>query len=285
MASDIIALFKPKITIMALMLAISGMMQANSYSKPSLANAFFSLLAIALLIASACALNMYIERNSDGLMERTKNRPLPSGRLSPTIALILGIFGLSISNMLIFYYCGNLTFYLSLASVGIYLFFYTPLKPISSSALFIGSIPGAMPVMLGYVARSDAIDEKAIALFAWAYLWQIPHFLAISIFREKEYEKANIPVISSVYGVKRAKTLILGSAWLLIGATYFLMITDVMGGMWIAASLILNLWFLFSCHKDKSALSKDLWAQKIFKASLVYQSLIFFFITANAIVT
>src|SRR5580704_14926941 len=183
--TDIISLTKPRITLMAVLLAIAGALQVKS--GVLFINRFWSLLAIGLLVSGASALNMYVERDLDKKMSRTKDRPLPSGRLSPMWALILGLLLFFLSCLIFFFSRDYLTLLLGFISLFIYIFCYTPLKKISWAALLVGSIPGAMPVVLGYTSVSEIIDNKALALFLWAYLWQVPHFLAISLFREQEY--------------------------------------------------------------------------------------------------
>jgi protoheme IX farnesyltransferase len=183
--TDIISLTKPRITLMAVLLAMAGALQSkNIFLFTSM---LWSILGIGLLVSGSSVLNMYVERDLDKKMDRTKDRPLPAGRLNPLWALAFGCL-LSLVSCWVFFLNNNyLTLCLGIISLFVYILCYTPLKKKSWIALLVGSMPGAMPVVLGYTSVSHVIDMKAVALFLWAYLWQIPHFLAISLFRAGIY--------------------------------------------------------------------------------------------------
>jgi protoheme IX farnesyltransferase len=171
---------------------------------------------------------------------------------------------------------------LGLASLVLYVFCYTPLKQKTWMALIIGSIPGAMPVALGYISLANKVDVKVVALFFWAFLWQIPHFLAISLFREHEYTQAGFPVLSERWGIYVAKWVLLGTSWLLVASTFGLYLTGMISLMPLFLCLFLGVFFLVVCHRGSFSDSTDRWARRAFKASLVYQGLLFLVLIAAA---
>lgn len=277
---DIFALTKPKITVMTVFLSFAGLLHAKQAFV--FWPAFLVLLGIGALVSGSSALNMYLERDLDRYMARTKDRPLPSGRIESFWAVIVGVFCSVISCLLIYASSNVLTLILGALSLILYVFLYTPLKRKTWFALVIGSVPGAMPVMLGYTAYANTIDEKALALFFWAFLWQIPHFIAISLFREQEYTEAGFPVLSATYNEKSAKIALLGTSWLLVLSTVFMYVSHVISAANLACCLSLGVYFLFVCHKGAFSMNTSTWARRAFKASLVYQSLLFVLLVIDA---
>jgi protoheme IX farnesyltransferase len=283
---DLLALTKPNISLMALLLAIAGFLHAPSVQQPILLlPALACMIAIYLLVGGANSLNMYCEYQKDALMVRTKNRPIPAQRLKPLWGLVLGLSLCLISSLILLFCANTYTFLLSLIALVLYVLVYTPLKQKTWISLFIGSIPGAMPVMLGYMSKSGVMDQKVIALFLWAFLWQIPHFLAISIFREAEYTKAGFIVAPKVFGINISKFLVLITSWLLVISTITLYLTDIIciGSLFI--SLGLGGWFLYISHKNFFNKDYNAWAKKTFKASLIYQSILFFLLLGESFIS
>jgi protoheme IX farnesyltransferase len=157
----------------------------------------FMLVGLSLIIASACAINNYLDRDIDALMERTKNRPIPSGAISPNRALWFGIMLGLVGSLVLFFHANLLTLGAALFGWIVYVFVYSPLKRRSTFALYVGAIAGAMPPLVGYAAVTNALDSPALLLFAFLFLWQIPHFLAIAVYRYDEYTAAGIPLLVS----------------------------------------------------------------------------------------
>ncbi|USN50220.1 MAG: protoheme IX farnesyltransferase [Myxococcales bacterium] len=282
MARDLLALTKPKITIMALLVAAGGLLHARP--QQSLWPALFSLVGIAFLVSGSSALNMYLEREHDQKMTRTRTRPLPAGRLNARWAVFIGILCTISSSFILWQSTNVLTLVAGLTSLVLYVWCYTPLKQYSWTALLVGSVPGAMPVMLGYIAITGVIDKKALALFLWAFLWQIPHFLAISLFRESEYTKAGFPVLSRVIGRDLTKCSILLTSWLLVFSTFVLYWADVFGNFLCIGALTVGGWFLLLCHQGYKTMDTDIWARRAFKGSLIYQTILFVLIIISAFV-
>lgn len=186
--NDLMDLFKPKLTILVVVTLLVGVFLAPLQINIILLT--ISLIAIWFQAAGSLALNSYIEREADKHMERTKDRPLPSGRLKPIVAVYWG-WGLIIVGTLILVWSSNiLTAFLGLFAALSYLYLYTPLKQKSPYALYVGAVPGALPTLMGWTTVTDSIGPVGIYLFGILFLWQIPHFMAISLYRKNEYGMA-----------------------------------------------------------------------------------------------
>jgi protoheme IX farnesyltransferase len=157
------------------------------------------LIALALVIGSACAYNNVIDREIDRQMERTRDRPLPANRLTPSQALaaafLLAVIGFSLLSLLS----------PSAAAIALfghlgYTLLYSRLKPLTPYATLIGAIPGAAPPVVGYAAAGGSLDSTALLLFLLLFLWQMPHFYAIALFRQHDYAAAQIPVWPERFG-------------------------------------------------------------------------------------
>jgi len=171
----------------------------------------FSIVDISYLIiggilvtGSANGFNQILEKNHDKLMERTSQRPLPFGKLSSFQAIIFAVF-IGVFGLFILYHVstgGPKSCLFALLSILLYVLVYTPLKRISPIAIFVGSFPGAIPVLLGWVAATNDFGLAAGILFAIQFFWQFPHFVAISWVLDKEYKKAGFKMI---YGGEKGK--------------------------------------------------------------------------------
>jgi len=279
---DIVALTKPKITLMTIVVALGGMLLAHR--EAAYANIVLGLVGIAFLVSGSSAFNMYWERNYDALMLRTKDRPLPSGRLQPGWALLLGWI-LSLAALPALYFgTNNLTAILGIFSLVAYVLLYTPMKRISSSALVIGAVPGAMPVLMGYTAVSGKLDVSGLTLFGLAFFWQLPHVIAISIFRKDEYTKAGYPVVAEITGIFIAKILIFLTTILVAFSSLSIYLVGLGGKIYLVLSLFLGAWFLIESIIGFFTDQLEAWAKRVFYISLIYQLVIFFGLIVDVLV-
>ena len=154
------------------------------------------LFGTALLVGSANTLNCWYERETDGLMNRTRNRPLPAGRLDPSVALALGIVGAAFAIPILSFAINPLTALLGAIAHATYVLVYTPLKKVSPWALEVGAIPGAIPPLMGWTAATGTLSLPGWFLFGILFFWQIPHFLAIAIYLEADYRRGGFKVFS-----------------------------------------------------------------------------------------
>ena len=210
-----LALTKPRITWLILMsTAIGYVFGAKSWNPFTLLH---TIVGTGLIASGTAALNQWYEREADGKMRRTQGRPLPSGQLDPTRALLFAS-AISIIGFVELVFGANLlTGLLGLFTLLTYLFIYTPLKQRSPHCTTIGAIPGAMPPLIGYAAASGTLTWEAWALFAILFVWQFPHFYAIAWMYREDYERAGIRMLPVVEpdGESTARRIVLYSMALL----------------------------------------------------------------------
>ena len=193
-ASDYLELSKARIVLMVLVTTAAGYLVAAASFDPA---RFFHLLAGTALVAGGTnALNQWWERALDGRMARTRNRPLPSGRMTGRAALSFSI-GISVAGIVYLAILVNpLASLLSFATLASYLFVYTPMKTRSTLCTLVGAAPGAVPPMIGYAAATGVIDARSWSLFALLFAWQLPHFLALSWIYREDYARGGFRMLS-----------------------------------------------------------------------------------------
>jgi protoheme IX farnesyltransferase len=165
------------------------------------------LLGLACVIASAGVFNNYYDRDIDARMTRTKGRAFAAGTINRTHALIFGTMLIATGCMLLYFFTNTLALAAAVFGWAVYIFAYTPLKHIHSSALFVGAIAGAMPPVVGYVAATNTLNTTVWWLFGFLFVWQIPHFIAIALYRYDEYAAAGVPLIVSRPKTERTRKI------------------------------------------------------------------------------
>ncbi len=190
-------LFKARLTSLVLLTTLVGFYM-GSQGPVNYALMFHALLGTALVACGAAALNQLIEREHDGRMRRTENRPLPSGRVQPDTVLICGGF-LSAAGLVYLTFAVNLiTGFLGAITLASYLFVYTPLKRITTLNTAIGAIPGALPPLMGWTAARGEVTLGGWSLFAILFFWQLPHFLAIAWMYREDYARGGFRMLPVV---------------------------------------------------------------------------------------
>jgi len=207
--NDLIEMSKVRINLLALVTVFAGFALGVSTSPqgslsllllPQYSWLLFHVLAGSFVLASAASmLNQYIERDADALMERTSSRPLPAGRFSPPLARSLGVV-LTLAGLVYLVVLVNpLCAAVSAVTTGVYVFFYTPMKRITSFSLLVGAFAGALPPVIGLTAVSGELANPAgWSIFTIQFIWQIPHFLAIAWMYREDYERAGFPMLTVV---------------------------------------------------------------------------------------
>ncbi len=152
------------------------------------------LVGLGCVIGSACVFNNFHDRDMDAKMERTKHRALANKHISNRNALFFGTVLLIVGVLILIWFTNVLTFLVALVGFLVYVFLYTPLKPRSPYALFVGAVAGATPPMVGYVSVTNILDSTTWILFIFLFFWQLPHFLAIAVYRNDEYRSAGVPL-------------------------------------------------------------------------------------------
>lgn len=265
---DLIELTKPRLATLVLFTTGVGILVAPA-PMPILA-ALEAMVLTALVVASGTTLNQYLERDVDGLMARTAIRPLPTGRMRPRVALVFGCLLLAVSLPLLAWRVNLLTAALGLMAWAVYLYAYTPLKRRSVAAVYVGAIPGATPILMGWTAATGQLDPPAIALFAILFLWQIPHFIAISLFRRDEYEAAGLKVLPVEFGPRASVWHMLGTCVGLIVASLLPVVFSVGGWLYTITAVLLAAFSLAYALRGLSADADPMWARRYFFGTLVY---------------
>jgi protoheme IX farnesyltransferase len=269
-----IELTKPRIAFMLVLTSVAGFYIGNKsvFNWQLFLN---SMIGITLLALGVATLNQYFERNIDGLMKRTENRPLPSAKVTSSEALFFGILLCLVAEIMLLVLVNPLTAILGVSVIIGYVFLYTPLKTKTSASTAIGAIPGAMPPLMGWTAAADEISLPALVTFIILFLWQFPHFLAIAWMYREEYAKAGIKMLPVVEpeGKMTAKQIIIFSAMLLpIGvAPFFVGIASL---YYLVGASILGIWFLWESIKMAGEKS-DASARRLLKVSVIYLPLIY----------
>lgn len=235
---------------------------------------FHALAGTALLACGAAALNQLWEREHDALMRRTADRPLPSGRLRPDTVLILG-GAASMAGLVYLALAVNLlTSVLGAATLGSYVFVYTPLKRVTWLNTAVGAVPGALPPLMGWTAARGELTGEGWALFAILFFWQIPHFLAIAWMYREEYEKAGFVMLPSVDpdGSRTGRQAVSHTLGLLtVSLLPFLF--RITGMIYLAGALVLGTAFVFYAVQFSRDLTRPR-ARQLFFLSIVYLPLL-----------
>jgi len=273
LAKDYTALAKPRLSSVVFFTALSGLAIAPGETL-GVVNSIVFLFATALIIGSANAINCYLERNQDALMERTEMRPLAAGRVQPEIALVVwSAFG-CLAALLLLLSTNLLTMLLGVLALVLYVGVYTPLKYVSPLALYIGAIPGAIPPLMGCTAVTNSLNSEGLILFALMLVWQIPHFLAISVYLKQDYEKAGIKMYATHYEFSRIQRWIILTS-ILVGLVSLL---PVLFGMtsWFYAifALVVGLWLVLRAM-EKQESDPAIWSRRYFLATVIYIPLVF----------
>jgi len=234
-----------------------------------------TLIATALVVSASNTINMFLERDQDRLMERTRGRPLPEGRVSPEAALVLGA-ALAYAALPLLLLAGNaMTAILAAVAFFSYVAIYTPMKRHSSAALFVGAVPGAIPPLMGWTAATGRLDAPGLVLFAILFFWQIPHFLAIAIFRADDYARAGFRVLPLVASPRATRFYILGFSAVLVAATVLLVPLHVAGAAYMSAAAVLGAGLIGWGLAGFRRAAERAWARSLFFFSLIYLTLLF----------
>ncbi len=269
MLKDYYYLTKPGIVRGNLITAAAGYLFASKdYDNFSLVSLILSLVGIILVISSGCVFNNVLDRKIDNKMTRTKSRSVASGKISPQNALIFAVILGMLGFWALFKFTNPITVIIGIVGIIAYVLLYGIVKRKSHFATEVGTISGATPILAGYTAANGSIDLAGLLLFIIMLVWQIPHFYAISIFRMKEYKKANIPVLSVVKGIPAVKKRILVYIAIYIVISFIPTLLGFTGIFYGVSILTIGLYWLVISSRGYSESDDILWARKSFGASL-----------------
>lgn len=235
---------------------------------------FHALAGTALLACGAAALNQYLEREHDALMTRTEDRPLPSGRMRPETALILGGLASGFGMIWLAMAVNPLTALLGAATLVSYLFVYTPLKRVTTLNTVIGAIPGALPPLMGWTAARGSVSSDGWSLFAILFFWQLPHFLAIAWLYREDYARggfAMLPVVDPD-GQRTGRQAVCHTLGLL-PVSLCPAIFGLAGAVYFVGAFVLGLAFLWYSVQFSRNLTRQR-ARQLFFFSIIYLPLL-----------
>jgi protoheme IX farnesyltransferase len=272
--ANYVDLMKPHVTVLLLGVTAAAMAIAKQ-GLPPLALVIPTLLGGAMAAGSANCINCYIDRDIDQIMGRTQRRSLPSGRVEPQQALVFGIF-LGIGSFIVLALFVNLlSAVLACSAILFYVFVYTLwLKRSTVQNIVIGGAAGAVPVLVGWAAVTNSLSLPAIWLFAIIFFWTPPHFWALSLLIQKDYEKAGIPMLPVVKGEAETRRQILLYSLLLLALTLVLFVVGTMGYFYLAGAVILGGGLVYLAIRLWRDQSKK-WARTLFWYSNMYLAAIF----------
>jgi len=238
-------LCKPNVVLMMLITALVGSLLASKTLAP-LSLIAFAMLGIGLCASSAAAINQIIDRKADANMNRTENRPIPQGEVSPINASIFAFILASLGAVILVIYVNTLTALLTLASLIGYAFVYTVyLKRATPQNIVIGGLAGAAPPLLGWTAVTNSVDPNSLLLVLIIFAWTPPHFWALAIHRRDDYAKENIPMLPVTHGVQFTKLQIILYTIILILVSLLPFVVLMSGVLYLISSLILGAIFLY----------------------------------------
>jgi protoheme IX farnesyltransferase len=233
------------------------------------------LLGTLLCVGSANALNCFLERDLDKRMRRTRNRPLPAGRLGANLALWFGLF-LGVASIPVLALGTNMvTGLLGLLALASYVVIYTPMKTQSPYALIVGAIPGALPPLMGYAAVTGHIAPKGLVLFALSFLWQLPHVIGLAAYRREEYVAAGIKVVPAVYSVKVVRLYAICAALVLVAVSTIPAWAGWAGRNYLIVASLLGAAYVGAAIRTPADATLAAWGRRLFLVSLVYLPLLF----------
>jgi protoheme IX farnesyltransferase len=271
---DLIALTKPRIISLLLVTTIAPMFVAGT---PSIGLVLLVAVGGYLMAGGANAVNMYLDRDIDDRMARTRLRPIPSGRMAPPAVLAFGVALSCAATWMLARFVNVLTAALALAGFYFYVFIYTRwLKRSTPHNIVIGGAAGAFPPLVGWAAITNRVDLTAIYLFLIIFYWTPPHFWALALLKQRDYGNAGVPMAPLVWGEQETKDQMLWYTLILVPVTLLPVAFGAFGWVYFASALALGVALLAGVLRIRTTVpqwTKAAW--KVYKFSLLYLALLF----------
>jgi len=273
---DFISLLKPRVMSLAVFTSVSGLLLSPATLHPFLC--ILSIFCISLGAGASGAINMWFDRDIDKMMERTKNRPIPSKKIMAGDALGFGIILSLVSVIVLGLSVNYFAAFLLALSISFYIFIYTIwLKRRTPQNIVIGGAAGAFPPVIGWACATGDITSFPIILFVLIFIWTPPHFWALALYKDTEYSRAKIPMLPVIKGQRKTKQQILAYSLLLFLVSLSPYYLGLSGVIYLYFSIILGGYFVYLAYKvfksdDKV---KTIYAPKLFKFSILYLYLVF----------
>jgi len=277
---DYFELMKPRVVMLMLLTAFVGMILASDHFPP-LKETLLGLIGIGLAAGAAATLNHLVDKKIDSIMARTAQRPVATGKISASLALlyafILGLLGLGLLAFCVNHTVAWLTFFSLIGYAGFYTLI---LKRATPQNIVIGGLAGAAPPLLGWSAITNSIDPHALLLVLIIFVWTPPHFWALAIYREAEYRQANIPMLPVTHGIPFTKLCIFLYTLLLTAITLLPFATQMSGIVYVLVAMVLNAIFLkrtyvfYRSNEDETRRAKALFVYSITYLNWLFVALI-----------
>jgi len=269
-AGDYFALLKPRVMSLVLFTGLIGVIVAPGEIHPAMA--VIALICIAVGAGASGAMNMWFDADIDAVMERTQQRPIPEGRITPQEALTFGLF-LSAASVFTMGLLVNLAAAGLLAfTIFFYVVIYTMwLKRLTVQNIVIGGAAGAFPPVIGWAAVTGGLELPAWTMFLLIFLWTPPHFWALALFRSGDYARAGVPMLPVVRGEKSTRRQIVGYSFLMLAASFAPLFLGVGGIAYLAGAVLLGAAFLFIAFmllREQKGTYR--WAGRLFGFSIFY---------------
>jgi heme o synthase len=275
LASDLVALTKPRIISLLLVTTIAPMFITPA-GLPSLTQIFWVAVGGYLMAGGANAINMWFDRDIDSAMSRTRLRPIPAGRISPTAGLAFGLVLGGVAFTVFWFLVNPLSAWLALGGLLFYVFVYTIwLKRTSPQNIVIGGAAGAFPPLVGWAAMTGRLDLAAVYLFAIIFYWTPPHFWALALIKQADYAKAGVPMLPVVRGEARTKYEMLVYTLVLLPLTIMPTLFGALGVFYGVAAAILGARLLWYCVRLIRERGVTPLAWQMYRYSLLYLALLF----------
>jgi protoheme IX farnesyltransferase len=275
--ADYIALLKPRVMSLVVFTGLAGLVVAPGHLHPVLAGV--AVLCIAVAAGAAGAINMWYDRDIDAVMSRTRNRPIPAGRVPPGAALAFGVVLSAASVMMMGLGVNWLSAGLLATTILFYVFVYTIwLKRRTPQNIVIGGAAGAFPPMIGWAAVTAEVSLASIALFLLIFMWTPPHFWALALYRRGDYAAAGVPMLPVVAGEAATKRQMLLYAVLLLPVAVAPALLGIAGLLYAAAAVVLGLIFVgmaLAVLREDGAATGHRAAKRMFAFSILYLFLLF----------
>jgi protoheme IX farnesyltransferase len=267
--ADLVSLTKPRVVLMVLVTTVVGY-YVGLAGAPDYARLLALLVGTSLAAGGTLALNQYWERDVDALMERTRMRPLPEGRLVPLEALLFGAATTAGGLVVLALGAGRLAALVTAATFLLYVFAYTPLKLRTPLCTLVGAVPGALPPVTGWAAARDDVTVGAWVLFGILFLWQLPHTLAIARLYQADYARAGVRLLPVIDAQGRStERQILSGCLALLAVSLLPTLIGLAGGVYFVGALVLGA--TFATLGAQQALAPSLSrARRVLLASLLY---------------
>ncbi|OLE62240.1 MAG: protoheme IX farnesyltransferase [Deltaproteobacteria bacterium 13_1_20CM_2_69_21] len=262
-------LTKPRITALVVFTTATGLWLAPA--RPTVYTVLFTLIGTAMVVAAANVLNMYLERDTDALMPRTMRRPLPSHRMDPRRALQFGLLLAAVSVPFLTFAVGAIPGVLAAIALVSYVLIYTPMKRRTAASFLVGAVPGTIPPLIGWTAATGRFDLPGLLLFTVLFLWQVPHFLAITLLRRREFARAGLIVQpNEPAGEREARRNIVLYTVALIAVSLMFIPLGLGGMVYLVAAAGSGALFLAHGIQGLRTDSVERWARIEFLGSLAY---------------